>query len=247
MNLCVLIPFYNHEGAIVAVIASLKSLCLPCLIVNDGSDARCTPVLDEIIRREGDWVQVISHWPNRGKGGAVMRGFEEAFAKGYSHVLQIDADGQHDSGSIPRLLRLAAAHPDAVVTGYGVYDASVPKSRLYGRLLTHVWVWINTLSLQIRDSMCGFRIYPLAPCIDICRRARLGARMSFDIEIMVRLVWRGVPVINLPVPVAYPADGVSHFKLWLDNWQISGAHARMFVGMLWRAPLLLFRRLKRAS
>lgn len=247
MKLCILIPFYNHEGAVNAVVASLKSLGLPCLIVNDGSDVACTPVLDEITRHESDWVRVISYWPNRGKGGAVMRGFEEAFAQGCTHVLQIDADGQHDSDSIPQLLQLARKHPQAVITGYGVYDASVPKSRLYGRLVTHLWVWINTLSLQIRDSMCGFRVYPLAPCIEICRQARLGERMSFDIEIMVRLVWRGVPVINLPVPVSYPTDGVSHFKLWLDNWQISGAHARMFFGMLWRAPLLLFRRLKRAA
>lgn len=247
MKLCILIPFYNHEAAIPAVIASLKPLGLPCLVIDDGSDERCQPALTQIAAREGDWVEVIGYRPNRGKGGAVMRGFEEAHARGYTHVLQIDADGQHDSATVPRLLQLAQQHPNAVITGYGVYDASVPKSRLYGRLITHVWVWINTLSLQIRDSMCGLRVYPLAPCVEICRQARLGERMSFDIEIMVRLVWRGVRVINVPVPVSYPVDGISHFKLWLDNWQISGAHARMFAGMLWRAPLLLSRKLRRAS
>lgn len=247
MKVCILIPFYNHENGIATVVAALRPFNLPCLIVDDGSDARCTPVLEGIERREAGWVRVIRYQPNQGKGMAVMTGFKEAFAQGFTHVLQIDADGQHDSASVPRLLQLSQQHPEAVIAGYGVYDASVPKSRLYGRYITHVWVWINTLSKQIRDSMCGFRVYPLSDCVEICRRSRLGRRMSFDIEIMVRLVWRGVPVINMPVPVAYPVDGVSHFKLWVDNVQISGAHARMLFGMLWRAPQLLARKFKRAA
>ncbi|MFP3747745.1 glycosyltransferase family 2 protein, partial [Achromobacter sp. SIMBA_011] len=79
----------------------------------------------------------------------------------YTHALQIDADGQHDAADVPRFLAAAAAHPRAVVLGQPVYDESVPKARLYGRYLTHVWVWIETLSFTIRDSMCGFRLYPL--------------------------------------------------------------------------------------
>jgi hypothetical protein len=118
----------------------------------------------------------------------------------------------------------------------------VPKARLYGRLLTHVWVWINTLSLAIKDSMCGFRVYPLADVVDVIDHARLGRRMDFDPEIAVRLVWRGLKVVNLPTPVSYPRDGVSHFDTLWDNVRISGMHARLFFGMLLRAPLLLWRR-----
>lgn len=243
MKTGVVIPFYNHAGAIGTVVNALKPFGLPCWIVDDGSDASCEPVLQDIAHCEKNWVQIVWQRPNRGKGAAVTAGLQAAAANGCTHALQIDADGQHDVDSIAKILALAARNPQAMITGYAVYDASVPKSRLYGRYITHVWVWINTLSLEIRDSMCGLRVYPLAPTLEVLRRASLGERMSFDIEILVHLFWRGVRVLNIPVPVTYPIDGVSHFQPLRDNLQISGAHARMFLGMLWRAPLLLVRRL----
>ncbi|MGH6629717.1 MAG: glycosyltransferase family 2 protein, partial [Burkholderiales bacterium] len=123
-------------------------------------------------------------------------------------------------------------------------DHTVPRSRLYGRYLTHVWVWINTLSLQIKDSMCGLRAYPLAATCAIWRKTSIGQRMDFDVEIIVRLKWEGVQVVSTPVRVHYPADGVSHFDLLMDNVRISWMHARLFFGMLVRLPWLLDRRLR---
>ena len=250
---CIVIPFYNHAGSIAQVVSELKSLGLRCYLVNDGSGAECEPVLNELAAREAEWLRVISYRPNQGKGAAVMTGLEAAYRDGYTHALQIDADGQHRAGDLQILLQLSRQHPRAMITGYAVYDASVPKSRLYGRYATHIWVWINTLSLQIRDSMCGLRAYPLAATmsvLDKARRAwllRIGKRMSFDIEILVHLYWQGVRIVNVPVPVTYPLDGVSHFKVWRDNVQISAAHTRMFVGMLWHAPWLLIRMLLRGT
>jgi hypothetical protein len=116
---------------------------------------------------------------------------------------------------------------------------------LYGRYLTHVWVWINTLSFEIADSLCGLRVYPLATACELWRRARLGRRMDFDVEIMVRMSWQGAPIICLPTQVHYPLDGVSHFDLVRDNVRISAMHARLFCGMLARLPILLGRRVLR--
>jgi hypothetical protein len=191
-------------------------------------------------------VTLVTHEVNQGKGGAVMTGFRTAHAMGFSHALQVDADGQHDLGDVARFLDAARAAPEALVAGYPVYDESVPRGRLYGRYATHVWVWINTLSLEIRDSMCGFRVYPLASVMALLGRTRLGLRMNFDIEILVRLHWDGVRFVQLPTKVGYPADGVSHFRLWLDNALISRLHASLFGGMLLRAPRLLARRWSRA-
>ena len=140
-------------------------------------------------------------------------------------------------------VRLLQHHPRAIVNGRPLYDDSVPTGRLVGRYATHVWVWINTLSLAIADSMCGFRAYPLAATIAMLDRESVGLRMDFDIEIIVRLHWAGVPVRNLPTRVTYPLDGVSHFDLWRDNLRISKMHARLFFGMLWRSPRLLARRM----
>ncbi|MGC3979831.1 MAG: glycosyltransferase family 2 protein [Steroidobacteraceae bacterium] len=252
---CIVIPFYNHAGSIAQVVHELKPLAmerqLRCYLINDGSGPDCDAVLDELARAEADWVRVISYQPNQGKGMAVMTGMQAAFEDGYTHAAQIDADGQHRVADVQTLLDLALQNPRAMITGYAVYDASVPKSRLYGRYATHVWVWINTISMQIRDSMCGLRVYPLAPTVDIWRKSqrawllRIGKRMSFDIEILVHLYWRGLRMINVPVPVTYPLDGVSHFKVWRDNLQISAAHTRMFFGMLPRSPILLMRTLLR--
>lgn len=238
---CVVIPVYNHEHAIGKVVAQVVEHGLPCLLVDDGSSSSCAAVLDALVAQYPGRVVLERHAVNQGKGGAVLTGFARAGRDGYSHVLQVDADGQHSVGDIPRFLDAARAAPQAVIAGCPVYDESVPALRLYARYLTHVWVWINTLSLAIRDSMCGFRVYPLAPVAALAARRRLGLRMNFDIEILVRLYWDGIDVVNLPTRVGYPEDGVSHFKAWTDNVLITRLHVALFFGMLPRVPRLLVR------
>jgi glycosyltransferase involved in cell wall biosynthesis len=215
---------------------------LPCLLVDDGSEPGCARILAELATRHLGQVSLLRLEYNQGKGAAVVAGLREAHRRGYSHALQIDADGQHDPADIPGFVEEAGQHPDAVVTGRPIYDESVPKGRLYGRYATHVWVWINTLSLEIRDSMCGFRVYPLASAIALVDSVELGRRMDFDSEIIVRLHWRGVPVRNRDTRVRYPQDGVSHFDVWRDNVRISRMHATLFFGMLVRLPVLLWRK-----
>lgn len=242
---CVLIPVYNHEHAVGAVVQAVLATGLPCLLVDDGSSAACAQVLDRLAASSAQ-VTLVRHEVNRGKGDAVITGIRHAAQAGYTHALQIDADGQHCVADIPRFVEHAAVRPDALIVGYPQYDESVPAIRLYGRYLTHVWVWINTLSLQIKDSMCGFRVYPIAPVLALIGRHKLGARMDFDTEILVRLFWDGVGVVNVGTRVGYPTDGVSHFRIWLDNVLISRMHATLFFGMLMRAPKLLARKWSKA-
>ena len=238
---CVVIPVYNHEHAIGKVVARVLAHDLRCILVDDGSSPDCAGVLDALVARYPDRLVLERHASNRGKGGAVLTGFARAARDGYSHVLQVDADGQHNVDDIPRFLAAARAQPAALIAGCPIYDESVPALRLYARYLTHVWVWINTLSLSIRDSMCGFRVYPVAPVVALAARRRLGLRMNFDIEILVRLYWDGIEVVSLPTKVGYPEDGVSHFKAWTDNVLITRLHTALFFGMLPRIPRLLAR------
>jgi glycosyltransferase involved in cell wall biosynthesis len=238
-NPCIMIPVYDHEHAIGAVLAAVREHALPCILVDDGSGPACAALLDQLAALPG--VVLERHTDNQGKGAAVMTGFTRAAREGFTHLLQVDADGQHCTADIARFLDTARAHPHAVVAGCPVFDQSVPALRLYARYLTHVWVWINTLSLAIRDSMCGFRVYPVAPVLALAAKRKLGRRMNFDTEILVRLYWDGVEVINLPTRVGYPADGVSHFKAWTDNVLITRMHVALFFGMLPRIPSLLLR------
>ena len=239
-NPCAVIPVYNHETAVPAVVDALLAAGLPCVLVDDASSPACAAVLEHLAL--GDNIFLIRLAVNQGKGGAVMAGLREASRLGFTHALQVDADGQHDLRDVATFMQVSQQNPEALICGYPQYDASVPKGRLYARYLTHVWVWINSLSLQIPDSMCGFRVYPLAPSLALINSVKLGKRMDFDPEILVRLAWRNQPMRWLPTKVHYPQDGLSHFRLFHDNALISGMHTKLFFGMLLRLPSILWRR-----
>lgn len=240
MKPCILIPCYNHAGPLAAVLARLAEFKLPCLLVDDGSEPVAAAALDALAAQH-PWVSLLRHSHNQGKGGAVMTGLRRAHELGFSHALQVDADGQHDLTDLPALLAEARQHPAALVSGRPLYDDSVPKGRLYGRYITHVWVWIETLSFAIKDSMCGFRVYPLASTCALLERVALGRRMDFDTEVMVRLHWAGVPMRFVPTRVIYPVDGRSHFRLFRDNLDISWMHTRLVCRLLWDLLLRLCR------
>jgi len=241
MKICIIVPVYNHEDAIPHVIAKLKVHGLPCILINDGSSSVCAQVLAECAMQESKWITLLTRPENGGKGAAVIDGFKEAIHLGFTHAIQIDADGQHDFNDIPKFLEASRLNPQAIILGNPLFDEIVPKSRLYGRKFTNLWIWINTLSFAIADGMCGFRLYPLAAVEQLISKTYIAKRMDFDIDIVVRLYWQGAEVINIPTSVKYPYDGVSHFNLWRDNVMISKTHARLFFGMLIRIPQLLIR------
>ncbi|MBA3580862.1 MAG: glycosyltransferase family 2 protein [Gammaproteobacteria bacterium] len=241
---CIIIPVYNHAQMLPAVLDRLAHLHLPCLVVNDGSSTLCSALLQKIAQ-EYSWLTLLEHTVNQGKGAAVMTGIRAAAEYGYTHALQVDADGQHAIEDATALLKMAESNPSALISGRPVYDESVPKHRLYARYLTHVLVWLNTLSLEIKDSMCGFRVYPISATLRLINEVRLGARMDFDTEVMVRLYWRNTSILQIPSRVIYPEDGQSHFNLINDNALITALHTRLFFGMLLRLPFLLMRLIKR--
>jgi glycosyltransferase involved in cell wall biosynthesis len=238
---CVVIPVYNHEHAIGAVVESVRTQGFPILLIDDGSNDECARELQRLERLPE--VSLLTHSVNRGKGAAVCTGIFAAQAQGYTHVVQIDADGQHTIADVRRFIDEARAHPHSVICGQPLFDASIPRARYYGRYLTHAMVWLETLSFEIVDSMCGFRVYPLRPTIALLQANSVGDRMDFDTEILVRLHWRDVPTRWLSTRVSYPLDGVSHFRMFFDNVRMTALHIRLTAGMLLRLPLLLGRKL----
>lgn len=239
---CAVIPFYNHPDAIAQVVASVRAHDLPVILVDDGSEPGCAASLQSLASGDAQ-IHVLRLPTNAGKGVAVLTGARAALAAGYSHALQIDADGQHDCAAIPAALAQAQRHPNALIAGEPVFDASIPRARLYGRWFTHFFVWLNTWSFALRDALCGFRVYPLAQTVALANRVNIARGMDFDIDIAVRLMWDNVPVKPVKVAVHYPSDGVSHFDLWRDNLRIARAHTWLVFGMLVRIPLLLSQRL----
>ncbi|MCS3902362.1 putative LPLAT superfamily acyltransferase/GT2 family glycosyltransferase [Methylohalomonas lacus] len=235
MNICALIPSYDHYRELPRIIEYLRTLQLAVFIIDDGSGTTAARAMaDQHDPERG--IHVLRLAQNSGKGGAVIAGMRAAVAQGYTHAVQIDADGQHDLEQLPALLEQARQQPRALISGRPCFDAGVPVMRRYGRWLTNVMVWCETLSLRIRDSMCGFRCYPLADCLMLADSEPLGSRMDFDTDIMVRLFWRGVTTVHLPVAVRYPPGNPSNFRLWRDNVRITRMHLRLLTGMLYRLP-----------
>ena len=225
------------------MVERLRALNLHCILVDDGSHAACAAVLDTVARSTPE-VTLVRRAANGGKGAAMQDGFRRAADLGYTHALQVDADGQHDLRDAQKMLQVAQSEPDGLVNGQPIYGDDAPRSRLYGRWLTTFWVRVNTLSCDIPDAMCGFRVYPLRHVLPVLMGT--GDHMEFDIAILVRMHWAGVAMFWVPTRVSYPDTGISHFRGWADNLLISRMHARLFFGMLVRAPRLLWRRLRSA-
>jgi glycosyltransferase involved in cell wall biosynthesis len=233
------IPVYNHGHAVGAVVARVRAHGLHCVLVDDGSEPGCAAVLDALAQAHGAGVTLVRLASNQGKGAAMIAGLRVAAHAGWTHALQMDADGQHDTLDIPAFLDRAQSAPTAVVCGVAVHDGNVPLARLAGRWATRVCVRASTLSRAIRDATCGFRVYPLAQVLPVLDEPGLGHRMDFDPELLVRLHWRGVAIVNVRTRIAYPSDGLSHFRPGLDDLRATRMHARLLLGMLTRAARLL--------
>ncbi len=240
MKTGIIIPVYNHGSTIDALLENVSHYHLPCILVDDGSNDDTKAKL-KAASQKFNFISVLTLSRNTGKGGAVLAGIHQMQQLGFTHALQIDADLQHNTNDIPQFLQASIKNPEALITGVPVYDDSVPKSRLYGRRITHFWVTVETLSRQIKEAMCGFRIYPIAAVNKLIQKTTLTNQMDFDIDIIVRLVWQGVCVISIPTKVIYPDEGISHFRLFKDNVAISCLHAKLFFGMLKRFPVLIAR------
>lgn len=232
MKPCLLIPIYDHGATIGEVLKSLEYLDLPCLVIDDGSGPATRRELERV-ERDYAWV-TVEHLPsNGGRGVALRAGYRLAESLGMTHCIQLDADAQHDARDVPRFLEIARQNPEALILGEPVFDDSAPLVRIYGRKLSQWLVCLETLSTQIHDPLCGFRCFPLEPTLRLLSSTPLGDRMDFDPEIVVRLLWAGVPVVNVPTRVRYHPGGLSHFDFVWDNARITAVHARLiFAGLL---------------
>lgn len=243
MKACIVVPHYDHFEQFERFLPDLAAAGLPLIVVDDASPDESVCALENLLEQAQVDATLIRHKQNEGKGGAVITALRAAEAAGFTHALQVDADGQHDSAAVPTFIRAGIDRPDALICGVPVFDDSVSRLRLYARYISLWFVQLESLSLKVRDAMCGFRLYPLATINPIFDRVRFGRNMAFDCEILVRASWAGIPVSNIPVAVSYPVDGKSHFHYFRDNVDISWMHTRLLIGMLFRLPVLLGRKL----
>jgi len=239
-----LIPVYRHGASACSLAERLAVSGMPVIMVDDGNDANTQALLAQCAAGTPG-VALVHLKKNRGKGRAVIIGLKKAAELGLTHVLQIDADGQHDAGKTDFFLAESVRHPDMIICGYPEFDETAPRSRVNGRKISNFWAAVVTLSTELKEVLCGFRVYPVAAAVRAAGNLFIDQRMGFDPEILVRLYWNKVFPVYHPIKVIYPPDGVSNFHMVRDNMRISWMFSRLCIGMLLRLPLLIALRIKR--
>ena len=240
----VLIPSYNPGPAVLTTVQAARAQWPVVWVVDDGSNDGSTASLQELAASDPG-LHLIVLPRNSGKGAAVLTGLEAAAAAGFTHVLTMDADGQHPAALIPDFMAASQAAPAAMILGKPVFGPEAPALRVNGRKVSNGWANFETLWMGIGDSLYGFRVYPIAPLMRIMQGRRWMRRFDFDPEAVVRLCWAGVQPINKDAPVRYLSaeeGGVSHFRYLRDNILLTWMHTRLFLGFVGRLPLLLLRR-----
>jgi glycosyltransferase involved in cell wall biosynthesis len=241
-----LIPSYNTGRIVCDVVREALNVWQPVWVVIDGSnDGSGEQLLNMAAREPGLRVIILDR--NQGKGAAVYHGAKIASEKGFTHVLTMDADGQHPAEWIPRMMALSSDNSEAMILGEPVFDDDAPALRVYGRKISNFWANLETLWEGIRDSLFGFRVYPVKDLLAVLHETHFARRFDFDPEVAVRIAWRGVPIINQRVPVRYLSaqeGGVSQFRYFRDNSLLTWMHLRLLSGFIFRLPVLILRKLK---
>jgi len=239
-----LIPSYNSGPIVIDVVEKALAVWQPVWVIVDGSDDGSEIALQELAKIEPQ-LSILMHSANRGKGSAVYTGTQKALEKGFTHILTMDADGQHPITEIKAFMELSMNNPEAMILGIPIFDQHAPASRVKGRKISNFWANVETLSSCRGDSLFGFRIYPIEPLQSVMNATIFARRFDFDPEVVVRLAWRDIPAINKPVPVRYLSPeqgGISHFHYIRDNLLLTWMHIRLVFGFLFRLPCLSIRR-----
>lgn len=238
-----LIPSYNTGDILIDVLQQALATWQPVILVIDGSDDGSVEAVAAFAQSRPELI-ILRHQQNHGKGQAVLTGIEYAASKGYTHVLTMDADGQHPAEAVRSFMDISKHNPEALILGKPVFDAHAPSLRVQGRKVSNFWANLETLWCGIGDSLFGFRVYPIEELQHIMIQTAYARRFDFDPEVAVRLAWRGLSIINIEIPVRYltvEEGGISQFRYLRDNTLLTWMHLRLLAGFGWRLPLLITR------
>ena len=242
MNWCVVIPTYNNEKTLETVLLDVLQITGNVYVVNDGSTDSTPAILERF-----PLVRTISYARNRGKGYAIRKGFQRALADGFTHAVTIDSDGQHYASDITSFIKKAAEFPDALIVG----SRTLPQDKMrqgsgFANRFSNFWFrFISGVSLP--DTQSGFRMYPLEM---IGKRKYFTRKYEFELEVLIRAAWNGIPLMSLPVRVYYPdrEERVSHFRPFRDFVRISLLNTIcVIISLLYVKPFSFIHYLKKES
>lgn len=214
IKVMIVIPVYDNPATVRGVVARALEVHDKVMVVDDGSKDMVADILS------GLNVHVIRHRKNMGKGASILSGALEAGRMGITHIVTIDADGQHDPADFRNLLPLMYTNPHAVIIGKRNFEGTdTPGLSVFGRNFSNFWMRLQT-GISLGDTQSGFRAYPIGVLEKLNLRER---HYSFEVEVLVKAAWAGVKILETDISVYYPPAGerVSHFHGFLDNLRIS--------------------------
>ena len=237
----VIIPSFNSGKQLAITAREALDQWNPVWVVLDGSTDGSDAALVDLKNLRSD-LRVIVRPRNGGKGAAVFQGLQLAEREGYEYGLVLDADGQHPCDKIPEFFRLALLGSHSFILGTPIFGSDAPRLRVYGRWFGNFFAELETLGGGIRDSLFGFRVYPVRPSLRILEAIKTARGFDFDTELAVRLLWAGIHPVNLPIPVVYPTKqkgGISHFRYLQDNLILIRMHIMLLARTIPRLGKLL--------
>jgi glycosyltransferase involved in cell wall biosynthesis len=229
-RVAVVIPVFNHEGRVAQVVREALTLRFPLFVVDDGSTDGTYDRIKDIPS-----ITIVRHVANRGKGAAILTGFAAAVPSA-DWVITLDADGQHHPEHARNLIQAVPPGERPIVVGRrtGMDQRHVPWTSRFGRLFSNFWVR-SSGGPKIMDTQSGFRLYPLPEILELNVRAR---RFQFEVEVLVRAKWQGIPILETPVPVTYQPEEerVSHYRGFVDFFRNAGTFSRLIFTRLLILP-----------
>ena len=242
-NWCVIVPTFNNEKTLLKIISEINNITSNIIVVNDGS----TDNTNHILEKYSEKITIITHDKNEGKGKALRNGFNYAINSGFKYAITIDSDGQHYPEDIYQFLNEINTDSESLIVGArDMNQDGIPKKSNFGNKFSNFWFWVET-GISLSDTQTGFRLYPLNKIKNI---TFLTNKFEFEIEILVRSVWKGILIKEIPIKVKYDKDErVSHFRPFQDFIRISILNTILVaIALIYYIPLrllyLLFGKLK---
>jgi len=237
---CVIIPTYNNDRTLEPIIRGVLEFTDQVIIVNDGSTDRTLQILEKFPD-----LTVLHLSKNKGKGFAIRQGFKEAIKQGYGYAITIDSDGQHLPEDLPKFIEKIEKEPGSLIIGSrNLEQAGIPGGTTFGNRFSNFWTWVET-GYRLPDTQSGYRLYPLKR---MGKTRFLTNRFEFEIEVLVRSAWKGIPLTSVPVSVIYPPkkERVSHFRPFIDFARISLLNTFLVIlALLFFRPLMMIREMSR--
>jgi glycosyltransferase involved in cell wall biosynthesis len=243
LNCCVIIPTYNNDGTLKKVVEEVLAHTDNVIVVNDGATDSTAAILENF----KDTVHVLQHAKNSGKGMALRNGFKIALEKGYDHAITIDSDGQHFASDLPLFLKELEENPDTLVIGArNMKQENVPGKSSFGNKFSNFWFWVET-GIRLDDTQSGYRLYPIRRMQHIRFLTKL---FEFEVEVIVKAAWKGIPVKNIPIRVHYEPGKkrISHFRPFRDFSRISVLNTYLVtLALLYYIPLRFIKSLSKEN